>query len=54
MRRRLSTIVVPLVLICFGVIASAAAQTAQIVSTYTSTAPKDCRALAVGATAKAV
>ena len=48
MRRRLSTIVVPLVLICFGVIGSAAAQTAQIVSTYTSTAPKDCRALRGG------
>ena len=45
MRRRLSTIVVPLILIGSGVIGPAAAQTAQIVSTYTSTAPKDCRAL---------
>ena len=47
MLRKLSTIVMPVLAAACGD-SSATAQTAQIVSTYTSTAPKDCRVLRTG------
>ena len=48
MPRRLSTIAAMLIVTGPCIAGSAAAQTAQIVSTYTSTAPKDCRVLRGG------